>query len=163
RCDGVRCDMAMLLLPDVIARTWGDRSRPADGPAPVDEPWWPGAIAAVRKRTADFLFMAGVYWDGEGDLQQQGFDATYDKRPYDGLQAGEAAAVGGHRHADPEFMRRSVRFLENHDEPRAAAAFPPDVHRAAATIAFLVPGLRFIHDGQCEGRTHRISMHLGRR
>src|SRR5436190_21177462 len=30
RCDGVRCDMAMLLLPDVIARTWGERSRPID-------------------------------------------------------------------------------------------------------------------------------------
>ena len=33
QCDGVRCDMAMLVLPDVIARTWGDRARPADGTA----------------------------------------------------------------------------------------------------------------------------------
>src|SRR5205085_9460290 len=43
RCDGVRCDMAMLLLPDVIRRTWGDRATPADGHPPVDEPFWPEA------------------------------------------------------------------------------------------------------------------------
>src|SRR6266446_3117623 len=31
-CDGVRCDMAMLVLPDVIERTWGHRAR-AQAPA----------------------------------------------------------------------------------------------------------------------------------
>jgi hypothetical protein len=55
-----------------------------------------------------------------------------------------------------------VRFLENHDEPRAAAAFPPEVHEAAAVITFLSPGLRFFHQGQFEGRTKRISPHLVR-
>ena len=33
--DGVRCDMAMLVLPEVFQRTWGERSLPADGLAPV--------------------------------------------------------------------------------------------------------------------------------
>src|SRR5205085_335194 len=99
----------------------------------------------------------------EYTLQQQGFDATYDKTLYDRLHARDAQAVVGHLHADAEFMRRSVRFLENHDEPRAAATFPPDVHRAAAVIAYLVPGLRFFHEGQFEGRTRKASVHLGRR
>src|SRR3954447_12267520 len=36
RCDGVRCDMAMLLQPAIIERTWGERSRPSDGSAPKD-------------------------------------------------------------------------------------------------------------------------------
>src|SRR5207249_4534753 len=152
QCHGVRCDMARLLLPDVIARTWGEQ---------VDTSWWPDAIWAVRQRHADFVFMAEVYWDREYELQQQGFDYTYDKRLYDRLRDRDAAAVRGHLHADAEYMRRSVRFLENHDEPRAAAAFPPAVHRAAAAITFLVPGLRFIHEGQLEGRTRRVSMHLG--
>jgi glycosidase len=31
QCDGVRCDMAMLVLPDVFERTWGIRA----------EPFWP--------------------------------------------------------------------------------------------------------------------------
>src|SRR5262249_8390729 len=44
-----------------------------------------------------------------------------------------------------------------------AAAFPPDVHRAAAVITYLVPGLRFFHEGQFEGRRQRVSMHLARR
>jgi hypothetical protein len=55
-----------------------------------------------------------------------------------------------------------ARFLENHDEPRTAATFEPGVHEAAAVITFLSPGLRFLHQGQFEGRKKRISPHLGR-
>ena len=55
-----------------------------------------------------------------------------------------------------------TRFLENHDEPRAAATFPPGKHEAAAIVTFLSPGLRFFHQGQLEGRRKRISPHLGR-
>jgi glycosidase len=152
QCDGVRCDMAMLVLPDVFERTWGRRP----------EPFWPTAIAAVRERQPGFTFMAEVYWDLEWELQQQGFDYTYDKRLYDRLRAGAAGPVRDHLRADPEFQRRSVRFLENHDEPRAAATFLPDAHRAAATLAFLCPGLRFFHQGQIEGKTKHISVHLAR-
>jgi hypothetical protein len=163
QCDGVRCDMSMLVLPDVIARTWGPRARPADGNAPVDEPFWPEAIDHVRGKQPGFVFMAEAYWDLEWALQQQGFDYTYDKRLYDRLHAQDAAAVRGHLLADPEFQRKSVRFLENHDEPRAAAAFPSRVHRAAAVLVFLVPGLRFLHEGQRSGRRLRASNHLRRR
>ena len=163
QCDGVRCDMAMLVLPDVIARTWGERALPADGTAPTDEPFWPEAVARVHRARPDFVFMAEAYWDLEWTLQQQGFDYTYDKRLYDRLHSEDGPAVRGHLHADPEFQRRSVRFLENHDEPRAASAFPPRVHRAAAAIAFLVPGLHFLHEGQRSGRRLRASNHLRRR
>jgi hypothetical protein len=163
QCDGLRCDMAMLVLPDVIRQTWGDRARPADGSAPVDTPFWPEAIPQVRAAYPGFVFMAEVYWDLEWTLQQQGFDYTYDKRLYDRLHARDAEAVRGHLCADPDYQRKSVRFLENHDEPRAASAFPPNVHRAAAVIAFLVRGLRFFHEGQLEGRRQRVSVHLGRR
>ena len=87
RCDGVRCDMAMLLLPDVIARTWGEQSRPADGAPPVDDRSGPRRSRACGERHPDFVFMAEVYWDLEWTLQQQGFDYTYDKRLYDRLHA----------------------------------------------------------------------------
>jgi glycosidase len=163
QCDGVRCDMSMLVLPDVIERTWGTRARPADGSAPIDDSFWPEAIGQIRRAHPDFVFMAEAYWDLEWTLQQQGFDYTYDKRLYDRLHAQDAGAVRGHLQADPEFQRRSVRFLENHDEPRAAAAFPRRVHRAAAVLAFLIPGLRFLHEGQRSGRRLRASNHLRRR
>jgi hypothetical protein len=162
-CDGVRCDMAMLLLPEVISRTWGKASLPAGGMAPVDTSFWLEAIPRVRSNHPDFLFMAEVYWDLEWTLQQQGFDYTYDKRLYDLLRARAAEAVRGHLHADAEFQRKSVRFLENHDEPRAAATFPPGVHQAAAVIACLVPGMRFFHEGQLEGRRVRVPVQLRRR
>jgi hypothetical protein len=163
RCDGVRCDMAMLVLPDVFRRTWGDRAVPRDGSRAADGPFWPEAIARVRARSREFLFMAEVYWDLEWTLQQQGFDFTYDKRLYDRLHAGEARPVREHLLAAPDFQERSARFLENHDEPRAAAVFGPEQERAAAVIAFLAPGLRFFHEGQLEGRKVHVSMHLGRR
>src|SRR5262249_36112199 len=151
-CDGIRCDMAMLVLPDVFARTWGELARPADGSAPVDSSFWSDTIPQVKRAHPRFVFMAEVYWDLEWQVQQQGLDHTYDERPYDRLREKAAEPVRKHLWADPEYQRKSVRFLENHDEPRAAAVFPEAVHRAAAAVAFLVPGLRFLHEGQFEGR-----------
>jgi hypothetical protein len=163
RCDGVRCDMAMLLEPSVIARTWGDRANPSDGSPAKDNPFWPEAVAAVRRRSASFLFVAEVYWDMEWTLQQEGFDFTYDKRLYDRLRDGHARPVREHLMADPSFSERCLRFLENHDEPRAAATFPPGMHQAAAVVAWFAPGMRFFHEGQLEGRKVFVSMHVGRR
>jgi glycosidase len=163
QCDGVRCDMAMLVLPDVFLRTWGERSRPADGSPPADEPFWPYATQGVRRHWPKFTFMAEAYWDLEWTLQQQGFDYTYDKRLYDRLHGRDAKAVRDHLHADSDYQSHSVRFLENHDEPRAASAFESSVHKAAAVIGLLAPGLRFVHDGQATGRRFRASNHLRRR
>jgi hypothetical protein len=151
--------MAMLVLPDVFRRTWGERPGLGGG----DAAFWPRAIAEVKAARPGFLFVAEVYWDLEWDLQRQGFDFTYDKRLYDRLRAGEGRQVREHLLAAPDFQDRSVRFLENHDEPRAAATFDPPKHRAAAIVAFLVPGLRFFHEGQLEGRRVHVSMHLDRR
>jgi hypothetical protein len=163
RCDGVRCDMAMLVQPEIIQRTWGERSRPSDGSPPKDNPFWNEAIPAIKRRHPEFMFVAEVYWDMEWELQQTGFDYTYDKRLYDRLHVDPATPVREHLMADPGFQDRSLRFLENHDEPRAAAVFPKPKHQAAAVIALLARGLRFFYEGQLEGRKAQISMHVGRR
>jgi Alpha amylase, catalytic domain len=152
QCDGVRCDMAMLVLPDVFERTWGIRA----------DLFWPKAIESVRRKHPDFLLMAEVYWDMEWALQQQGFDYTYDKRLYDRLREHRARPVRRHLGADMDFQDKLARFLENHDELRAAATFAPEVHAAAAVLTYLSPGLRFFHQGQFEGRRTRISPHLVR-
>jgi hypothetical protein len=161
--DGVRCDMAMLILPEVFQRTWGERSLPTDGSPPVDDPFWPETIARVKAKNPGFIFMAEVYWDLEWTLMQQGFDYCYDKSLYDRLLSRDAGAVRAHLWADMAYQNRLARFLENHDEPRAAHDFPPPVHQAAAVITFFTPGLRFFHEGQFEGRRVKVSMHLGRR
>ena len=152
QCDGVRCDMAMLVLPEVFERTWGRRA----------ESFWPRATRQVRKEHPGFLFMAEVYWDLEWELQQQGFDYAYDKRLYDRLTEGVARPVRDHFRAGLGYQNKLARFLENHDEPRAAAVFPLAVHKAAAVITFLSPGLRFFHQGQFDGRQKRVSPHLVR-
>lgn len=152
QCDGVRCDMAMLVLPEVFERTWGQR-------APL---FWPRATERVRQRVPGFTFMAEVYWDLEWSLQQQGFDYAYDKRLYDRLRDHHARAVREHFLAGLDYQDKLARFLENHDEPRAAATFPRGIQEAAAVITFCSPGLRFFQGGQFEGHMKRISPHLGR-
>ena len=133
QCDGVRCDMAMLVLPEVFQKTWGLSCKP----------FWPEAIKTVKEHNPGFRFMAEVYWEMEWTLQQQGFDYTYDKRLYDRLREGHAKPVREHFYADLDFQSKMVRFLENHDEPRAAAAFSDEMHEAAAIITFLSPGCDF--------------------
>ncbi|MBS0267021.1 MAG: alpha-amylase, partial [Planctomycetes bacterium] len=152
QCDGLRCDMAMLVLPEVFERTWGIES----------QPFWPNATQRVRKKVPGFCFMAEVYWDMEWTLQQQGFDYAYDKRLYDRLRERHARPVREHFWAGLDYQNKLARFLENHDEPRAAATFPPGIHEAAAAVTFLSPGLRFFHQGEFEGRKKRISPHLCR-
>jgi hypothetical protein len=144
--------MAMLVLPDVFERTWGRR-------APL---FWPRATERVRNTVPGFTFMAEVYWDLESTLQQQGFDYAYDKRLYDRLRERHTGPIRDHLRAGLDYQDKLARFLENHDEPRAAATFAGDVHKAAAVLTFLSPGLRFFHQGQFEGRLKRISPHLSR-
>ena len=158
QCDGVRCDMAMLVLNQIFARTWGNR---AGQPPPID--YWYDVIPAVKSAHPDFRFIAEAYWDLEWELQQQGFDFCYDKRLYDRLEHGEAGGIRLHLCADLAYQDKLVRFLENHDEPRAAAAFSRPEEEAAAVVASSLPGARLFHEGQFEGRKVRLPVFLGRR
>jgi glycosidase len=152
QCDGVRCDMAMLLLPEVFERTWGRRP----------EPFWPAAIRRVREAVPGFTFMAEVYWDLEWEMQQQGFDYAYDKRLYDRLRECNVHSVRTHLLAEIDYQRGLTRFVENHDEPRAAATFGLGQHEAAAVVTYLAPGMRFFHQGQLEGKRVRLPVQLCR-
>ena len=152
QCDGLRCDMAMLVLPEIFQRGWGLTAAP----------FWPTAIAAVRRAHPGFTFLAEAYWDLEWELQQQGFDYCYDKRLYDRLRSADAGAIRAHLAAGLDYQDRLARFLENHDEPRAAASFPWPQHQAAAIVTYFAPGLRFFHQGQFDGARVRVPVHLRR-
>ncbi len=162
-CDGVRCDMAMLLLSDVFERTWGDFCRPVLEYSAQGE-FWKEAIDAVVAAHPGFMFIAESYWNREWDLQQQGFRYTYDKTLYDRMLREGASAVRDHLKADREFQHRSLRFIENHDEERASKILPGEPwHYAAAAIVATVPGMLLLHDGQLDGRTVRVPVQLRRR
>jgi hypothetical protein len=147
--------MAMLVLNDVFASTWGN-TVDLLWSAPSDE-FWPGAIARARSLT----FLAEVYWDREWELQQQGFHFTYDKRLLDRLHRSQPAEVRGHLQADPAYAERMLRFLENHDEPRSEPTFGARLP-AAAAITYTQTGMRFVFDGQLEGAKIRPPVQLGR-
>jgi len=158
QCDGVRCDMAMLMLNAIFERTWGARA----GAKPVDD-YWATVIPAIKAKWQEFRFIAEAYWDLEWELQQQGFDHCYDKKLYDRMEHGEAESVRLHLLADPAYQERMVRFIENHDEPRAAATFPDGKGRAAAVAILTLTGARLLHEGQFEGMKVRLPVFLGRR
>ncbi len=107
--------------------------------------------------------MAEAYWDLEWELQQQGFDYCYDKRLYDRLEHDTAESVRLHLCADLAYQEKLVRFIENHDEPRAHSVFSPQKERAAAVTIATIPGARLFHEGQFEGRKVRLPVFLGRR
>jgi len=158
QCDGVRCDMAMLMLNSVFERTWGTRA----GLRLASE-YWVDVISAIKREHPDFLLIAEAYWDLEWELQQQGFDFCYDKRLYDRLEHANAESVRLHLCADLAYQNKLLRFIENHDEPRAASAFTPAKERAAAVTTSTLPGARLFHEGQFEGRKVRLPVFLGRR
>jgi Alpha amylase, catalytic domain len=158
QCDGVRCDMAMLLLNAVFERTWGSRA----GQRPATD-YWREVIPSLKLSHPGFIFIAEAYWDLEWELQQQGFDFCYDKRLYDRLQHENAESLRLHLSGELAYQSKLLRFLENHDEPRAAAAFSRGKEQAAALLAASLPGARLFHEGQLEGRKVRLPVFLGRR
>ena len=148
QCDGVRCDMAMLVLPDVFERTWGISA----------ELFWPQATQTrAAQRIPGFTFMAEVYWDLEWTLQQQGFDYAYDKRLYDRLREGHARPVREHFHAGLDYQDKLARFLENHDEPRAAATLPARGPRGRGGHHVPVAGPALLPPGPVRGAARSAS------
>ncbi len=159
RCDGLRCDMAMLLTRKDFIRVWGGLFDDSDAE------FWPSAIERVRGQNPDFAFIAEAYWIDDDDrgfaLQAQGFDFTYDERLYKRLN-GDPGLVADHLQAGLHYQRRLVRFIENHDEPRAVERFGRDASFALATLVLTLPGMRLVHDGQAEGYRTRVPVQLGR-
>jgi hypothetical protein len=154
--DGVRCDMAMLVLRDHIRHQWFPLA---------PEPWfnermpgefWDEAITEVKTLRPDFKFIAEAYWDKEPLLHRLGFDLTYEKRLYDGLVARDANLVWERLARSPDLLRSSVYFIENHDEQRAATVFSHSHNLASAALILSLPGSSLIHEGQIEGKHERL-------
>ncbi len=158
QCDGIRCDMAMLMLNSIFEKTWGALA----GQKPSAD-YWASLIQEIKNKFPGFLFIAEAYWDLEWELQQQGFDFCYDKKLYDRLEHGSAEAIRLHLLADMSYQNKLLRFIENHDEPRAASSFFREQEKMAAVIFSTLPGARLFQEGQFEGRKTRVPVFLGRR
>ncbi len=160
-CDGVRCDMAMLGLNNVFKSTWAGVIEKNNSETEITE-FWSDIISSVKKVRSDFIFIAEVYWGLEKDLQQLGFDYTYDKSLLDKLRSNTAFNIYDHLTADIEYQKRSVRFIENHDEERAISSLGLEKSKAAAIIISTIPGISLYFDGQFEGKKIKLPLQLGR-
>ena len=154
-CDGVRCDMAMLVLKDIFQRNWGWAENKADTKSWEYEFW-----QEARSAIPDFLLIAEAYWDTEWRLQQLGFDYVYDKRLYDRMRSLSAHEIYLHLKADISFQKKLVRFIENHDEPRSADVFKKNSLFASIVLFSTLPGLKLYHHGQLDGRRIKIPLQI---
>lgn len=157
QCDGVRCDMAMLMMNPIFKKTWGKRA----GEQPKTD-FWNKVIPSVREAHPDMLFMAEVYWNLEHELQQQGFNYTYDKTLYDRMVNNEVGEIKAHLTAEMSYLQANIRFIENHDEPRAMDKFGVERQRPAATLICTIPGATLLHDGQFSGRRIKLPVQINR-
>ncbi|MFZ5800612.1 MAG: alpha-amylase family glycosyl hydrolase, partial [Candidatus Omnitrophota bacterium] len=144
---GIRADLAYLALKQHIYATWiyalgisweefEEKLMPRD--------FWEEFMQAKNKISPEMLVAAETYevedkdghpWDGRaGALQRFGLK-TYDKHPYDLLVQGKVVDLINFIKAAPaDFIRNSIYFTENHDEPPAAEAFGSLARALAATV-----------------------------
>ncbi len=161
--DGIRCDMAMLIMKGIQYQVWGDRLFTEKDSNEYDE-FWSEAIKEIKSEYPDFMFIAEAYWMKEGPLQDLGFDYTYDKALYDWLKNGEVKEIYSYiSKGFDEYQKRCIRFIENHDEERAGKAFGTE-HQKSALLAILsLPGATLIHEGEIEGKKIKVPVQLARR
>ncbi len=139
--DGYRCDVAGLV--------------PAD--------FWEWVIPQLRKRKSDFYLLAE--WESP-DLHRVGFNSTYDWSTLRLLRQVFAGETKIDLLADWILTKSAIyphnslplRFLENHDLPRARRLFSGEQLFAAMTLLFSLHGLPLLYNGQEIGTTHRPSL-----
>jgi hypothetical protein len=149
--------MAMLVMNDIFSRTWNGY---VQTPPPTD--YWPAVIPAVRQKHPDFLFIAEVYWGKEYEMLQQGFDFAYDKTLYDRIMEGDVQKLRAHLLAEVSYQQHMVRFIENHDEPRAYDRLGPGKSYPAVTLICTLPGACLLHQGQLTGATVKLPVQIQR-
>lgn len=154
--DGVRCDMAMLVLRDYIRRQWYPLASDDWFDRQMPREFWLEAINEVKAAQPDFSFIAESYWDKEPQLLELGFNLVYEKKLYDALVARDAAAVLSRLSRSPQAMQHSLYFIENHDEPRAASVFSEAANLASAALLLSLPGSTLLYDGQMAGRQEKL-------
>ncbi len=160
-CDGVRCDMSMLVLNEIFMQNWKDHPLPIDL-VPAGKEFWYNAINEIKKINPNFLFIAEVYWDKERIMLDLGFNFVYDKKLYDCLIHNNCPRLRDYIHNTFSCEKGRLLFLENHDEQRAAAVLTKQKYFASATLTFTLPTLKLINDGQLEGRKYSHAIQLRR-
>jgi len=157
-CDGVRCDMAMLVTNDIFANTWKKELEEMGYTKPQEE-FWTQAILQIKSNKPSFQFVAECYWNTEPKMQDQGFDFTYDKTLYDMLLENNSQNINNYINSQNN-ADKWLRFIENHDEKRAILEFGEDRSKAAAILTSFLPGAWLLHQNQERGYKIKLPVQL---
>ena len=149
--------MAMLMMTEIFAKTWGDRT----GPVPAQD-FWPTVIGALRIRHPETVLIAEAYWDMEWVLQRARVRLLYDKRLYDRILGGDAPDLHGHPAPTPATSSACFAFWRTRRAPRRQ----PDASRRRAGRGGGggdPARCHLVDEGQFEGRQVRPPVFLSRR
>ena len=153
--DGFRCDVAPIVPLAFWERARREAERVHPGLIWLAESVEPGFLLHLRGR--------GMTAHSDGELYRA-FDICYDYDIYgdwrcclsgeDSLRA-YADAVNRQEYSYPENYVK-LRFLENHDQPRAASLIPDSrALRSWTAFSFFQKGTAFLYAGQEYGATRR--------
>ena len=161
--DGIRCDMAYLMINDYFEGSWKTELTSWGYTKPTTE-FWADAIKAVKSSYPSTLFLAEVYGDYYKNLIEQGFDYTYDKELLDRFKSGHLDNIRYWITTMSQYNSHVCRFLENHDDNRAVSAFGGNykMTMAAAIGTYTLPGLRFFFQDQWFCYKNKLDVHLRR-
>ena len=161
--DGVRCDMAYIILNDYFYETWKNELNFYGWKKPNEE-FWSSAIKEVKKSYPDFKFLAEVYGDFYKNLINLGFDYTYDKELLDRFKSGHMDNIRNWISNTDNYNLHLCRFIENHDDNRATEIFGYNIKRTniSALAIYTLPGMKFYFQDQWFGYKNKLDVHLRR-
>ena len=151
-CDGVRIDMAMLMLNSVFERTWGFKIN-------FESEFWSEALNIAKNNNKDFITIGECYWDLETQLLDLGFDYVYYKPFLDSLIniPPENPNSEIQNNLNPNKL---VYFLENHDEKRSASIWDLEILKTKIDALIQTSGLQLYYHGQLIGNQSHSPIQL---
>lgn len=169
QADGIRVDMAHLVLNEVFSRKWGEVLSKGGFGRPPQE-FWSGVLSRVKSQYPGIVFVSEAYDyymttpPEQEYLTNLGIDYSYNKVVLDKLEHKHLEDFRGYVSSQSNgYLAQACHFTENHDEPRAALSLGGQEQSFAGAIAALtLPGMRLTHFGQYDGLSNRLGVHLRR-
>ena len=162
-CDGIRCDVAQILINDNFGSNWEEELKSWGWTKPEKE-FWDIAIKEVKNEFPNTIFLSESYGDVYKELIKEGFDYCYDKDLLDKFVKEDIKVIKEYIEGNKNYNDHLCHFLENHDHNRAMELFKEDANKAKTVgiAVYTVPGMRFFFQDQWLGLKNRLEVQLRR-
>ena len=160
-CDGIRCDVAWLIINDIFKRCFKTINND------INEEFWSFAISEIKKLYPNIIFIAEVFgkkWISDY-LLKCGFNFVYDITPFDILNKNNTNEfVERNKTIDDNYLFHSLHYTENHDLITVIENFEGNIKKAnlATAIISFLPGIKMYNFGQLFGWKNTLCVQLRR-